>query len=87
MSTHFFLTGGNASQRQTAASNNAGCGLILVPEIKSGKCRYTDTEGKYAPLFTFYEDKLSAETFRKAEDIPRIPKCQIHLLAAGVKED
>ena len=83
----FFLTGGNALQTQTSAANNAGCGLLLVPEIKSGTCRYIDTEGKYAPLLSFYDYRMSGETFRKAEDIPMIPKCQIHLVAAGVKED
>ena len=83
----FFLTGGNALQTQTSAANNAGCGLLLVPEIKSGKCRYIDTEGKYAPLLSFYNYRMSGETFRKAEEIPMIPKCQIHLVAAGVKED
>ena len=51
----FFLTGGNALQTQSVAAKNAGCGMILVSEIKSGKAAYTDHSGAYTPLLDFYE--------------------------------
>ena len=43
----FFLTGANGLQTQASAAKNGGCGLIFVPEIKSGKCRFTDIDGSY----------------------------------------
>ena len=82
-----FLTGGNGFQTQAIAAQNGGCGLVFVPEIKSGKARYTDLDGSYGPLLSFYDDFIPAKTYRKAEKIPCIPHCRIHLLAAGVIDD
>ena len=82
-----FLTGGNALQTHESAAMNGGCGLVLVPEIKSGKAQYMDVDGSYAPLLSFYDRQIPAKSFRKAEDISKIRNCRIHILAAGVKED
>ena len=83
----FFLTGGNELQTQATAAHNAGCGLILIPEIKYGKCQYTCVKNTYVPLLSYFDTPLPARSFRNAEDIPRIPKCRINMYAAGVKED
>ena len=83
----FFLNGGNALQTQSVAATNAGCGMILVSEIKSGKMAYTDHTGSYIPILDFYERTIQGTTFRKAEVIPNIPQCRIQLLGAGIKED
>ena len=82
-----FLTGGNGLQTQANAAANGGYGLIVVPEIKSGKARYTNAEGSYAPLLIFYDIPIARSTYRKAETIPAIKNCRIQLVAAGVKED
>ena len=82
-----FLTGGNALQTQSVAAKNAGCGMIVVSEIKSGKAAYTDHSGAYTPLLDFYDPQIQGTTFRKAEVIPTVPQCRIQLLAAGIKED
>ena len=82
-----FLTGGNALQTQSVAGKNAGCGMILVSEIKSGKAAYTDHSGAYTPLLDFYDPQIQGTTFRKAEVIPTVTQCRIQLLAAGIKED
>ena len=82
-----FLTGANVLQTQANAATNGGCGLIAVSEIKSGKCRYTDADGSYGRMLDFYEGEVAARSFRKADDIPKIAKCGIHMVAAGVKED
>ena len=44
-----FIPGGNGLQSQSEAANNAGCGIIFVPEIKTGKRNYTDIDGSYGP--------------------------------------
>ena len=59
-----FLTGGNGLQTNANAAQNGGCGLIVVAEIKSGKQRYTDAEGTYAPLLHFYDLPVPSTTFR-----------------------
>ena len=82
-----FLTGANGLQTQALAAENAGCGLISVPEIKSGKTRYTDVEGSYAPLMAFYDKPLGSNTYRKAQAIPKASNCRIQIVAAGVKKD
>ena len=82
-----FLTGANGLQTQALAAANAGCGLINVPEIKSGKARYTDAEGTYAPILTFFDKPLGSNSYRKADTIPEIENCRIQIVAAGVKED
>ena len=82
-----FLTGANGLQTQALAAQNGGCGLIFVPEIKHGKARYTDLDGTYGPLLSFYDDYIPGKSYRKAEKIPCIRNCHIHLLAAGVKDD
>ena len=82
-----FLTGANVIQTKAAAASNGGCGLILVSEIKNGKGCYTDMDGTYGTFLNFYDPDMAAESFRNAEDIPRIDKCRIQMIAAGVKED
>ena len=82
-----FLTGSNGIETQATAARNAGSGFIMVPEIKSGKARYTDFQGSYAPLLGFYDTHIPANSFRKADPIPVITNCRIQLLAAGVNED
>ena len=83
----FFLTGANGLQTQAHAAQNGGCGMILVPEIKSGTARYTDPTGSYAPLLDFYGVPLQSKSFRKADNIKSIKNCRIQLIAAGVKDD
>ena len=83
----FFLTGGNSLQTQAAAAKNAGGGLILVQEIKSGKSAYTDHTGSYTPLLTFYDVQVTGRSFRNADEIPTINNCRIQICAARVKED
>ena len=39
MPQRVFLAGGNGLQTQTEAGRNAGCGILHVPEIKSGKSK------------------------------------------------
>ena len=82
-----FLTGANVLQTQATAASNAGCGIIMVNEIKSGKIRYTDADGSYGSILDFADPDVSARSYRKAEFIPQIKKCRIQLIAAGVKED
>ena len=82
-----FLTGANGLQTQATAARSSGCGIIFVPEIKSGKGRYTDLDGSYGPLLSFHDTYILERTYRKAETIPCIPNCHIQLLAAGVNED
>ena len=60
-----FLTGANGLQTQATAAGNAGNGLIFVPEIKSGKAKYTDLDGTYGPLLDFYERTIAAKSYRK----------------------
>ena len=81
----FFLTGRNCLQTHANASINGGGGLIFVPAMKSGRSRYTDAQGSYAPLLNFYDVTIPARSFRKAEDIPKIRNCRMQLFAAGVK--
>ena len=81
------LPGENSIQIQAEASRNAGCGIIFVPELKTGKAKYNDCEGKYCPLLAFYEDKVPGETFRTAETIFDINNGRIQLIGAGVPED
>ena len=83
----FFLNGGNALQTQTVAAKNAGCGMILVSEIKSGKAAYADPNGAYSPPLDFYDRQIQGSTFQKAEVISTISRCRIQLLGAGIKED
>ena len=82
-----FSTGGTALQTQANAAENGGCGLILVPEMKSGKGRYTNIDGSYGPLLDFYEESMQGKSYRKADNIATVQKCRIHLLTAGVKND
>ena len=82
-----FLQGGNGLQTQSEAGMNGGCGLILVPEIKSGKGRYSDIDGSYSPLLTFYDNHLPGYTYRKADKVLDISNCRIQLVAGGVTED
>ena len=79
-----FLTGANGLQTQATAASNAGCGVIMVPEIKCGKGRYTEADGSYSPLLSFYDEHIPANTYRKADHIPAIKNCRIQVLAAGV---
>ena len=83
----FFLSGANGLQTQAAAASNGGCGLVFVPEIKFGKKRYTDLDGSYGPLLSFYDRYIPEKTYRRAERIPGIKNCRIHLMSAGVKSD
>ena len=83
----FYLTGGNALQTQASASKKAGCALILVQEIKSGKTAYTDIGGDYSPLLAFYDVPVRGRSFRNAEEIATISNCRIQICAAGIKED
>jgi len=82
-----FLTGGNVRETWATAAANGGCGLITVNEIKTGKSRYTEPDGSYGTLGEFYDPELGGRSFRKADNIPRIDKCRIQMIAAGVKED
>ena len=82
-----FLTGANGLQTQATAAQNGGSGIIFVPEIKSGKGRYTDLDGSYGPLLSFHDTYIPERTYRKAQNIPCIPNCHIQMLAAGVNED
>ena len=83
----FFLTGANGLQTQATAAANGGCGLIFVSEIKHDKARYTDLDGSYGPLLSFYDRYIPGKSYRKAAKIPCIRNCRIQLLACGVKED
>lgn len=83
----FFLSGGNALQTQAMASENGGCGLMLVSEIKTERCKYTDVKGTYAPLLNFFDKIVDGKTFRNADEIQYMNNCRIHMFAAGVKED
>ena len=83
----FYLSGGNALQTQASAAKNAGCGLVLVQEIKSGKSAYTNIKGAYSPILTFYDTPVRGRSFRNAEDIAIISNCRIQICAAGIKED
>ena len=65
----FFLTGANGFQTQAVAAGNAGCGLIFVAEMKSGRCRYTDLDGSYGPLLSFYDMYIPEKSHRKADKI------------------
>ena len=82
-----FLPGGNGIQTHSEAAKNAGCGIIFVPEIKTGKSKYTDIDGSYGPLLSFYDKPLPGITFRKAEDIKDVDNCRVQIVAAGVVED
>ena len=82
-----FLTGANGLQTQAMAAENAGCGLISVPEIKSGKTRYTNADGSYAPLISFYDKPMGSNTYRKAQAIAKVSNCRIQIVAAGLKKD
>ena len=82
-----FLPGGNSIQIHAEAAKNNGCGIIYVPEIKTGKNKYTDPEGTYGPLLAFYDDHVPGITFRKAEDIGDIDDCRLQVVAAGVTDD
>ena len=82
-----FLSGANAIQVQTEAGCNAGCGIIFVPEIKRGKNKYTDVNGTYGPLLTFYDPTMDGKTFRTAETILDVTNCRLQLIAAGVPSD
>ena len=52
----------NSIQIHAEAAKNAGCGIIYVPEIKTGKNMYTDHEGSYGPLLAFYDDHVPGTT-------------------------
>ena len=82
-----FLTGGNVLQTHATAACNAGCGLIVVDEIKSGRSRYTDPDGSYGTFLNFYDPDMKAKSYRNAKFIPKIDKCRMQMIAAGVKED
>ena len=82
-----FLTGANVLQTHACAASNAGSGIIAVTEIKSGKSRYTETDGTYASMLDFADPQVAAKSYRKAEFIPKIMKCRMQMVAAGVKED
>ena len=82
-----FLTGGNVLQTQYTAAVNGGCGLILVTEIKNGRVRYTNPDGSYGTLLTFYYKPVHAGSFRQTDLIPPMKNCRIQLIAAGVKDD
>ena len=82
-----FLTGANVLQTHACAASNAGCGIMAVTEIKSGKTRYTDTDGSYGTMLDFADPQVAAKSYRKAEFIPKILKCRMQMVAAGVKED
>ena len=84
---YVFLQGGNGLQTQSEAGMNGGSGIILVPEIKSGKRRYTDIDGSFAPLLSFYDNHLPGSTYRKADRVLDIQNCRIQLVACGVEED
>ena len=82
-----FLTGANVLQTQYTAATNAGCGMILVNEIKNGKSRYTNLDGSYGSLLTFYDKPVLGRTFRQAQAIPAMKNCRMQLIAAGVLDD
>ena len=82
-----FLTGANVLQTQATALSSAGCGVIIVNEIKSSKVRYTDTYGSYGSILDFADPEVNTRLCRKAELFPQIKKCRIQQIAAGVKED
>ena len=82
-----FLPGGNGLQTQAQAASNAGLGIIFVPEIKTGKSKYTDIDGSYGTFLAFHDPQIPGETFRKAVKILDIDVCRIQLVAAGVPED
>ena len=82
-----FLTGANGLQTHATAAENSGSGIILVPKIKNGKCRYTDLDGTYGPLLSFYDKHIPEKSYRKANTIPCIRNCHIQLIAAGVLND
>ena len=82
-----FLEGGNALQTVTEAGKNGGTGIVMVDEIKNGKKAYTDTEGTYGPLLSYYGRKIAGTNFRKAENVLAMENVRIQLLAAGVAKD
>ena len=82
-----FLTGANVLQTHATAAVNGGCGIIAVNELKSGKARYTDTDGTYGSMLNFADPEVDAKSYRKADFIPKIKKCRIQMVGAGVKED
>ena len=82
-----FLAGGNGIQIHADAAANDGTGVIFVPEIKSGKSKYTNIDGSYGPLLSFYDIQVPGSTFRKAANIPDIGNCRIQVIAAGVLKD
>jgi len=82
-----FLCGGNALQTTAEAGRNGGCGIVAVPEMKNGKAKYTNPDGSYGPLLSFFDDQISGTTFRQAEKILSMSNCRMQLIAAGVPED
>ena len=82
-----FLTGANVLQTQACAAANGGCGILAITEIKSGKTRYTDIDGSYGSMLDFADPTVGAKSYRKADFIPKIGKCRMQMVAAGVKED
>ena len=82
-----FLTGANVLQTQATAAGNGGCGIIAVNELKSGKSRFTDTDGSYGSMLDFADPDVKAKSYRQAEYIPEIKMCRMQMIGAGVKED
>ena len=87
MPSKVFLPGGNGLQMQTEAGLNGGCGIVNIPEIKTGKAKLTDGVGSYGPMLSFYDDNIPGTTFRKADEIVDMENCRIQLVAAGVIDD
>ena len=87
MPSKIFLSGGNGLQMQTEAGLNAGCGIVNIAEIKTGRSKLTDGVGTYGPLLCFYDDAIPGTTFRKADKIEDIENCRIQVVAAGVVDD
>ena len=48
-------------QTQATAASNA-TGLLFVPEIKSGKAKYTDVDGTYGPLLSSYNTVIPGKS-------------------------
>ena len=82
-----FLSSGNGLQMQTEAGLNGGCGIVNIPELKTGKGKLTDGVGSYGPLLSFYDDIIPGTTFRKADTIEDMENCRIQVVAAGVVDD
>ena len=82
-----FLTGADVLQTEATAAGNGGCGTIAVNELKSGRSRFTDTDGSYGSMLNFADPDVKAKSYRQAEYIPEIKICRLEMVGAGVKED